>query len=156
MALLEKQKLLKMSKLTVAATKLKPSSSITVSITNDLYNHQPKSDEQIVQLNGIDAISSTEKKTVAGPTVDSVAPKTSVEVTRMSTETVVTDSGMNKNNLKPNASLPEICVQPKEAMKKNSTTTDKSNNNIQSFSALSDNDKNKLLQKTESEYMMHR
>lgn len=149
MALLEKQKLMKMSKLSVAALKSKPSNSITVSVPNDLFNHQPKSDQQIVQLNGKNTKPSTENKTVPSLSVDADVPKKSSDVSRISTETTV-HSEIISNSPKPN--LPELCVQPKGPI----TAIEKSNKNIQTFSALSDNDKNKLLQKTESEYMMHR
>lgn len=150
MAMLEKQKLLKISKLTVAASKSKTSSSINVSISNDLCNQQPKrTDEQIVQLNGNDGKSSTENKTIPSQTVDLDVSMESSETTPTHMETTVALGAIKSNHTK----LQEIGAQ---LMEPKNATPQKRSNNIQSFSALSENDKNKLLHKTESEYMIHR
>lgn len=175
MALLEKQKLLKMNKSKVVATKPKPningvqinsgnisitianepkpSSNISVTIANDLFNHQPKSNEQIVQLNGNDASARKENDSelvVTLRNVDAEIPKQSTNLTRTSTATVVTDSGIKNHNQR----VPEVCIPTeKEASAKE---PEKSTNCTPNFSTLSDDEKTDLLQRSETEYMSHR
>lgn len=156
MALLEKQKSLKLSKPKVVATKPKPSSDISVTIANDLFNHQPKTNEQIVQLNGTDTNSWKENHTEISVTFHSEIRKENSNVSRISTATVVTDSGIK---IKVKSKVPEKCdtpsITPKKAVATKSEEPEQLTN-LQNFSTLSEQDKNDLLQKSESEYMCHR
>lgn len=159
MALLEKQKLLKLTKSKIVATK--PSSDISVTIANDLFNHQPKTNDQTVRLNGTDTSTWKENKTeikITFRSVDSEILKDNRNVSRISTVTVVTDTGSKTNNSKQ---LPEMCVTPSVTPKdivsiKPVEPTEKSTNSLTNFSTLSEHQRNGLLQKSESEYMCHR
>lgn len=148
MALLEKQKSLSKSK--IVATKPKPSSEISVTIANDLFNHQPpKTNEQILQVNG----EGTWKEAQTEITVTFHADifKENSNLSRISATTVASDSGMKvKAKLKKPAS-----VTPSETVSTKSDVSEQSTN-LQNFSALSEHDKKDLLQKSESEYMCHR
>lgn len=172
MALLEKQKLLKSK---VVATKQKsssngvqinsgnisitianepkPNSNISVTIANDLFNHQPKSNEQIVQPNGNDVSSRKENESELVVTLrnnDSEIPKQSKNLTRTSTTTIATDSGIKNNNQR----VPEVCIPTEK--KESTKEPEKSTHCIQNFSTLSDDEKTDLLQRSETEYMSHR
>ncbi|KAG4072401.1 hypothetical protein HA402_004333 [Bradysia odoriphaga] len=156
MALLEKQKQLKLTKSKIAASKPKLNQNISITIANDLFNHQPKSVEPIepiVPLNGTDITSLKEKQTEDVISLRSVDPPISVEssnVTRTSTTTVVNDSGTKCNN--PN--VPVMDVEQPEMVHSEAKETDKSML-MQNFSALSAHDKQEILQKSEAEYMSY-
>lgn len=156
--MLEKQKLLKQSQSKIVPVPTKPpakpapSSNISVTIPNDLFNHKPKSTEEIVQVNGARKECQTEIS-VTFHNVDAKVPKECSNVSHIATKIVVTDSGIKSNNLN---NAPEICVQLKETISTKSKEPPKLTNGLQDVSAKSEPVRNELLQQSESEYMSHR
>lgn len=140
MALLEKQKQLKLTKSKIAAAKLKP---ISVTIANDLFNPKPMPDEHIVKLNGNDINPQKENQTeavVAHQNVDASISVESSSATSMPVTTVVKGSGARENNL----NVPEIDAERPE----------KASGIKEPINVIS-HDKQKL-QDIETEYMSYR
>ncbi|XP_037024397.1 uncharacterized protein LOC119066189 isoform X2 [Bradysia coprophila] len=154
MALLEKQKQLKLTKSKIAASKPKPSSNISITIANDLFNHKPKSVvpiEPIAPLNGNDISSLKDKQredVVSLRSVDPPIPVESSNVTRTPTTTVVSGTKCNNSN------VPVMDVEQPKSVPTEAKETDKSLL-MQNFSALSAHDKQEILQKSEAEYMSY-
>lgn len=167
MALLEKQKLLKLRKSKATAAIPKPNETISVTIANepnisvtianDLFNPQPKSIEDIVKVNGND-VGTLKKNEVAVQNEDSAITKEcnhllSVSTVPTAVTTAVTDTAIKSNNQRKSESL--VPKQTKQISTK-SKEPEKSNNCLQSLSTLSEDEKNVLLQRSEAEYMSHR
>lgn len=148
MALLEKQKLLKLSKSKAVAVKPKPSNNISVTIENDLCNQQA-SDKQIVRVNCNDTTSRSENRSEMSTKTGEVAPELPVDSAKpsiISAETCVTDSGIESSNAKST-----------EATLSASHGPETSSNPKRISSMIPEHDgKNKLLLKCETEYMSHR
>lgn len=125
---------------------------ISVTIANDLC--QLKSNEQIVPLKVNESTSWKDNKDEILVTIQNVNSIDENKVSSPTVVTVVTNSGIEINTLK----VPEISattpVQSEEPTM--SKQPDKTNHYLQSWSTLSEQDKNKLLQKSVSEYLSHR
>lgn len=161
MALLEKQRLQKQSKPkmvpipTKPPAKPTPTNNISVTIPNDLFNHKPKSNEQIVHVNGARKECHTDIS-VTFHNVDAKVPKecSNVSHRECSNKIVVTDGGTKCNS--PNAPVPVVCVSLKETIRTESKEPEKLANGLSNVSVASEAVRNELLLKSESEYMSHR
>ncbi|KAJ6647460.1 hypothetical protein Bhyg_02683 [Pseudolycoriella hygida] len=144
MALLEREKMLKMSKAKVSKTK--PSTNISVTISNDLCNPQPLVNNQTLQVDG------NQNETEAS------APKDNVEVpVQTENELSIPSEKMDQDSSikDDNTNVPQQIVAQTKTTSKSCDSSEKSTNLLRNLSTLSEDDKKNCLRKIESEYMKH-